>query len=83
MSDLRDSGEIEQDADAIIFPWRQPLEDSEGPPIQYVPEPTKLIIAKNRHGAAGLELDVMWDGRYFSFYDVDTYAEEPGGAWIQ
>lgn len=52
MSDLRESGAIEQDADMIIFPWR---------PIYYGIEPEvddpkhygELIVSKFRHGSVG------------------------------
>lgn len=52
MSDLRESGAIEQDADMIIFPWR---------PIYYGIEPEvddpkhygELIVSKFRHGSIG------------------------------
>lgn len=48
LSDLRDSGKIEQDADAIIFVFR---------PAYYLPEGNKnemqIIIAKNRHSSTG------------------------------
>ena len=52
MSDLIESGAIEQDADLIIFPWR---------PIYYGIEPEvddpkhygELILSKNRHGRTG------------------------------
>ena len=55
MSDLRDSGEIEQDADAIIFNYRPEyygiLEDENGQSTMGLLE---LIMAKNRNGSLGI-----------------------------
>jgi replicative DNA helicase len=48
MNDLRDSGEIEQAADSVLFPFRKMDSD----PFAASWE-TDLIIAKNRHGATG------------------------------
>ena len=52
LSDLRESGSIEQDADMVAFIYRpeyyQIMEDEEGQPTKGVAE---LIVAKNRHGA--------------------------------
>ncbi|WP_457916067.1 replicative DNA helicase [Candidatus Phytoplasma sacchari] len=50
LSDLRDSGSIEQDADVVLFLAHQPQEKSSA--YQEVIE-TNLIIAKNRHGQTG------------------------------
>lgn len=51
MSDLRESGAIENDADMVIFPYRPEyygiLEDENGSSLKGVSE---LIIGKNRHG---------------------------------
>ena len=51
MSDLRESGAIENDADMVIFPYRPEyygiLEDENGSSLKGVAE---LIIGKNRHG---------------------------------
>jgi replicative DNA helicase len=47
LSDIRESGSVEQDADVIMFPFRPAYyEQGEKPPI----EDSELIIAKNRHG---------------------------------
>ncbi len=55
LSNLRDSGEIEQNADVVIFTWR------DGPIAE-------LIVAKHRGGPLGIA-EVKWDGRYTAFYD--------------
>ena len=52
LSDLRESGAIEQDADIVSFIYRPEyygiLEDEEGQPLKGIAE---FIVAKNRHGA--------------------------------
>lgn len=48
MSDLRESGSIEQDADIIMFLLRREYYDPHDKPGQ-----AELIVAKNRHGAIG------------------------------
>ena len=57
LSDLRDSGSIEQDADAVIFNWTP--DDKEWYASDGVDsDPLTLVIAKNRHGGLGnVELD--------------------------
>ncbi len=46
LSDLRESGAIEQDADIVMFPFRPSYYEQEKPEI----EEAELIIAKNRNG---------------------------------
>jgi replicative DNA helicase len=46
LSDLRESGAIEQDADIVMFPFRPAYYDTEKPDV----EEAELIIAKNRNG---------------------------------
>lgn len=57
VADLRDSGSIEQDADAVLLLYR-----SEGE--------AKLIVGKNRHGETG-EVPLFWDGAHSRFLPVD------------
>jgi replicative DNA helicase len=57
MSDLRDSGQIEQDSDAVILLWHQLNE--KGEPTGNV----TFIVDKNRHGPRG-ELELRWHGGY-------------------
>lgn len=60
LSDLRDSGEIEQDAEAVIFPFREAYylqnktDDESTRRYREVMTQIELIIAKNRHGATGM-----------------------------
>lgn len=47
LSDLRDSGSIEQDADIVLFMWRPDVPDPADPGV------TDLIVAKHRNGPVG------------------------------
>lgn len=51
LSDLRDSGSIEQDADAVMFLYRQDYYT--GGPVDGQPSFVQLEVAKNRHGRTG------------------------------
>jgi replicative DNA helicase len=53
---LRDSGSLEQDADAVVFVWRKRKDDGEG----MLPEGA-FIVAKARMGATG-KVDFLFDG---------------------
>lgn len=60
------SGSLEQNADVIIFPYREPGQAG----ASTGPVPASLIYGKNRNGATG-EVSVSWDGRFMAFYDAD------------
>lgn len=66
LSDLRESGAIEQDADIVLFIYRDDYynEDSENKNI------AEIIIAKNRHGATG-SVNLQWIGQYTTFSNQD------------
>jgi len=71
MSDLRESGAIEQDADMILLLYRDDYynkENSENPGV------CECIIAKNRHGSAGT-IELAWSGENTRFSDLDTHHE--------
>lgn len=57
LSDLRDSGEIEQDADAVLFVYRAILHNVENAD----PSAAELILAKHRNGPTGVAT-VVWRG---------------------
>ncbi|MDE2025306.1 MAG: replicative DNA helicase [Patescibacteria group bacterium] len=71
LSDLRESGSIEQDADIVMFLYRPEEEDQLGNNVKQV----KLIIAKHRNGAIG-EIDLMFRGDRIKFYNLDKKREE-------
>lgn len=76
MSDLRDSGAIEQDADLIIFLYREDyyhIKDSDQNDQKISVElkdvsPTEIIIAKHRNGATGV-IGVSFDKSHGKFLD--------------
>ncbi len=68
LSDLRDSGAIEQDADIVLFLYRDEYYKDKTD-AQSVAE---VIIAKNRHGSTGT-VQMGWLGQYTKF---TTLAEE-------
>ncbi len=68
LADLRDSGSIEQDADIVLFLYRETYYDNEKKDGQEKGDPNKAecIVAKNRHGEIGT-VELYWDGRYTRF----------------
>ncbi|MFK7900670.1 MAG: replicative DNA helicase [Cyclobacteriaceae bacterium] len=72
LSDLRESGSIEQDADQVMFLYRPEYygltEDEEGNPVTGVGE---VIIAKNRHGSIE-NVRLRFIGKYTKFCDLDN-----------
>lgn len=72
LSDLREPGAIEQDADIVLFIYRDDYynEDSE------FRNQAELIIAKNRHGETG-KVYLQWIPEYTTFATQDRYHTEP------
>ena len=70
LSDLRESGSIEQDADIVMFLYRDDYynEDSEKK------NQAEVIIAKQRAGSTGT-VDLAWLGQYTKFANLDKYRE--------
>ena len=64
LSDLRESGAIEQDADSVMFLYRDEYynENSEEKGV------AECIVAKNRHGETGT-VKLQWIGQYQTFTD--------------
>ncbi len=70
LSDLRESGAIEQDADLVMFLYRDEY---------YHPDSDKknigeVIVAKHRHGETGA-VDLLWLGQYQRFLDYEKYRD--------
>jgi replicative DNA helicase len=71
LSDLRESGSIEQDADMVMFIYRgeyyQILEDEEGESLKGIGE---IVVAKNRHGALE-NIKLRFISEFAKFADLD------------
>jgi len=63
MSDLRQSGRIEQDADVVVLLWRKPVVVDENGGAVPDPYNLTLIVDKNRHGPK-TEIQLAWNGGY-------------------
>ena len=72
LSDLRESGSIEQDADSVIFLYR----DAYYNPDTAEQNIAEFIVAKNRHGETGT-VKVGWDGRYTRFCGLERFRDAP------
>ncbi|MBD8892744.1 replicative DNA helicase [Roseibium litorale] len=90
LSDLRESGSIEQDADVVMFVYRDEYylsktEPEEGTPehevwrdkLERVKGKAEVIIAKQRHGPTGT-VNLHFEGQYTRFSDLaqDEYMPE-------
>lgn len=71
LSDLRESGSIEQDADLVLFLYRDAYYDRDSQE-QNIAE---CIIAKNRHGETDT-VKLGWDGQFTKFMNVELSRRE-------
>lgn len=76
LSDLRDSGSIEQDADVVMFIHREDKmnkdKEAERPNI------AEILVEKHRNGAVGVA-ELYFDGKHVRFLNLDTHhATAPG-----
>ena len=72
LSDLRESGSIEQDADIVLFIYREDYYDKDTENRNAA----KLLIAKNRHGELR-DIDLQWMGQFTSFVGQDNRHDAP------
>ena len=86
LADLRESGSIEQDADVVMFIYREEMYmrrdewEALHPDREREPYPAgkaQIIVAKHRHGETG-KVDLIWSGATTSFRSRST--QEPEGA---
>lgn len=78
LSDLRESGSIEQDADIVMFLYREDYyrnEVDEDKQDEIDANLTELIVAKNRHGAVGT-IEMTFDKEFTRFKSIEKKYEE-------
>ena len=72
LSDLRESGSIEQDADIVMFIYRDDYYNSDSEKRNVA----ECIVAKNRHGETG-KVELRWMPEYTSFETLENrYGDE-------
>jgi replicative DNA helicase len=75
LSDLRESGSIEQDADIVTFIYREIYYRDGAEDLENTnPHEAAFIVAKNRHGETG-DVKLYWDGQYTRFTDWENNYE--------
>lgn len=66
LTDLKESGQIEQDADVVLFPYRPSYYLEVKPEIEMDCE---LIIGKNRHGQC-IDIPMSFEGKYTRYKEI-------------
>ena len=74
LSDLRDSGSIEQDADVVMFLYRDEYYKTDRSADGQEDNEAEVIIQKNRHGSTG-NVKMGWIGTYTKFLTRDDTRE--------
>lgn len=80
LSDLRDSGSIEQDADVVMFIHREDrYNESEAEPTNIV----EILVEKHRNGPIG-KVELFWDEKHVTYLTLDksdfgSFGNTPGG----
>ena len=76
LSDLRDSGSIEQDADIVLFLYREDYYQNENPPGEDSDRNSgECIVAKNRHGELKT-VSLHWQGEFMRFTAQEVVRRE-------
>lgn len=70
LSDLRDSGSIEQDADVVMFIHREDKMNKDQPAER--PNIAEILVEKHRNGAVG-SCELYFDGQHVRFLNLDTH----------
>jgi replicative DNA helicase len=73
LSDLRESGSIEQDADLIMMLYREEYYDHDNPDIKGMAE---VLIRKHRNGPIG-DIKLKWEGQYGKFSKWEGPPQHP------
>lgn len=84
LADLRDSGDVEQDADVVIFIWRPKMYwknetdwHAVFPHEDYPDRIATLPIEKNRHGPTDGHISMLYEEIHTRFVDIDATRGEP------
>jgi replicative DNA helicase len=89
LADLRDSGSIEQDADIVLFLYRDEYykdiggdaaktnDSGDSAPIENSANIAEVIVAKNRHGSVG-NVKMGWIGQFTKFRTLEEDLEPNG-----
>lgn len=78
LSDLRESGSIEQDADIVLFIYRDEYyKDQSDTEEKTEANQAEIIVAKNRHGSVG-SVKMGWIGQYTKFCTIEDSGRENG-----
>ncbi|MDR1892498.1 MAG: replicative DNA helicase [Oscillospiraceae bacterium] len=73
LSDLRESGSIEQDADIVLFLYREFYYKNTAEDLEDINEnAAECIVSKNRHGETGT-VEMHWDGRFTRFTEEEHH----------
>lgn len=72
LSDLRESGAIEQDADVVIFLYREEYYKKQHVDL---PHETEIIIGKQRNGPIGT-VTLMFNPSFTNFFEPDVFHQE-------
>ena len=76
LADLRESGSIEQDADQVLFLYRDEYYKNEKEdPTQVEAGTSEVIVAKNRHGELGT-VKLAWFGEFTQFTSLEMHRSE-------
>lgn len=80
LADLKGSGAIEAESDAVGLMWRHNKKDKDTkkgvvPEIPFI-RPVELIFAKNRHGQSDVSMQLIFDEKYIAFREWNDEEEE-------
>ncbi len=71
LSDLRDSGSIEQDADMVLFLYRSNYYETDNKEEVTEANTAEVIVAKNRHGSVGT-VKMGWMAQFTKFVTIEN-----------